>query len=1432
MPIPGVSSAAARRRAFRQISCSAIVVALFSTLMPLAVAEEPTPEPSPSVSEPQPAPSAEASPTPDALATTTPEPQPDPEVSPTPTGAPATDASLSTDSEPSTSTSTDSSDIQVDGPINCTGTGLPRQVGTVCELANGIIDTVELTCPPADCADDLTDQVNDAVDDAIARVCPYGLSDCAGELTDDADGYVLLVQDIAASAVETVRRAACGSASPTTCVDRAVTTVTIVVDNAVNAVMHLICESGNSTDCIMDVGNGVVETVNRLISTIENTACGGDDVVTCANEQVAYVQAVASGAVAAVQRAACGLAAATTCVNQKVEIITDLVDSATGIVFGVICPQTGSSPECIAEVGNGVLETVNRLISTIENTACGGDDVVTCANEQVAYVQATVAGAVVTIHRVACGSDPTTACVDQKVAIISALVDSAVDSVFEIVCPEYGNSTDCPMEINDRVMETVSHAVGTVTDAACDGTIRRSSGPQDCIEMVAGVERAVAELVFGTLCGHNNLTPECLEEVTTRLTDLARSTLDAVATLACDSETYSSGVEECTYMLAELQRDLQEILIDVICNDTGAIVPECFRELGLELQAIALSTINALGTIACDSETTSTGIEECMAMVAETERDVRELVFGTLCPVTGESPECVHEITSRVLTAVGDICSQIPVAPGGTTTGLPPAVSACVTKAIGVSELALRNVCGSSIPATCLDNVVLGLDETLLRTCSLLPVDTDGGSTTGLPPGVSACVLAALGVVQLAMETACGSSQTATCLDNVLASADETLQRSCGLIPVSTDGGETTGLPPGAGACALKVLGVVATAMETICASAAATTCVENAVKTVDATLQASCGVIPVATDSSTTTGLYPGVATCVLKVLGVVELAMTTACGSTSPATCLEDALGDIQAALAAACRGLPLEDGDATSEVSPALETCLIKVLGAVELVMTSVCSSTDAGTCVGNVLSTLESLVTEACSALVGTESTKCVEQFLALIPYLDGQDCDSLVAQECVASGLSQVEALVYQVCGLPLPSDSPLLDDSLEAPVGQECLDKAAGVVAYTVVVACGSSPSPGCFEEVLSLLEAACGQELLGCQDRFFGAIDPLADELMLPAVPLDVALDYCRHAAGLSTVIDAELLFGRGPLEFAPGGFYCTDSGEVNVATVGDWPADVRVTSEGLLSPGEVGDAVTSDPSTPEFQQPLLEPIGADSRRPADPDVFAYSAIVYLQNGCTGFLLGNNTVATAAHCVYDRDSERWKQSGDVFVQQDGEEQYGDLPKYSYRCEVSRRALDANYVLARHRHTRWPWDYAVMKIHSCGSNSSSVEKRVGGFGLYMSSENWYGATTRLSGYPGFNDVDRPPMMTEAKTQWWGDGKIEEDHPNGYLTYTTDTSGGQSGAPVYGKLPLCQCIVAIGVHGGPTSSYFDPENRGARIHSASFRFYVEWKRRES
>jgi V8-like Glu-specific endopeptidase len=169
-----------------------------------------------------------------------------------------------------------------------------------------------------------------------------------------------------------------------------------------------------------------------------------------------------------------------------------------------------------------------------------------------------------------------------------------------------------------------------------------------------------------------------------------------------------------------------------------------------------------------------------------------------------------------------------------------------------------------------------------------------------------------------------------------------------------------------------------------------------------------------------------------------------------------------------------------------------------------------------------------------------------------------------------------------------------------------------------------------------------------------------------------------------------------------------------------------------------------------------------------------------------TGWLVAPRTIITAGHCVYDaRQMGGWANKISIAPGRDAVDRpYGTLESTKFSTtDVWLQKQDP--------------DFDISAIHL----AEPIGDQVGWFQVAsLTDDQLRGYLVNVSGYPA--------QPGEGTQQWWAKNRIREVTPR-RIFYEVDTSGGQSGAPVYiieknGAPPMVVGIHAYGVGGTPQS----------------------------
>ncbi|MCA0176821.1 MAG: trypsin-like serine protease [Proteobacteria bacterium] len=237
--------------------------------------------------------------------------------------------------------------------------------------------------------------------------------------------------------------------------------------------------------------------------------------------------------------------------------------------------------------------------------------------------------------------------------------------------------------------------------------------------------------------------------------------------------------------------------------------------------------------------------------------------------------------------------------------------------------------------------------------------------------------------------------------------------------------------------------------------------------------------------------------------------------------------------------------------------------------------------------------------------------------------------------------------------------------------------------------------------------------------------------------------------------------------------------------------------------------------PAVPYYAKDAPAPetvLGADRRFRYSPkeSYFPYQSVgqlTFTQNGgsytCTGWLIGNNTVMTAGHCVHSGGSwGAWSSNVMFYPARNGKNNpFGGCSARTLYSQTGWTVLGSETS-----------DYGAVKLNCTVGNST------GWFGWYWTTASQAGVPILVLGYPG--DKQRG-------TAWGAAARIE--YSETYKTrYKADTAGGMSGGPVVQAdgSGICQgdCGIAVHAYGQDTLG----TNSATRITQTVSNFMLSWR----
>ena len=466
----------------------------------------------------------------------------------------------------------------------------------------------------------------------------------------------------------------------------------------------------------------------------------------------------------------------------------EFIGQLIGLLVGETEPCNGPLQNLLCPPPNPDLEGV---LDTVCNDGQGGTYGSEECRNQISNLSQQWIDAVV---RAACGDTQFDKCPQEKTDLVTGVVNNAINTAYEAACGDQNNETRCVQDYAAIAGQIAQNVIDTIVRTAC-GDTHFDECPQEKTDMVMGVVNNAIQTAYNIACGGSSSETDCAQDYAAIAGQIAQNVIDTIVRTACGDTHF----DECPQEKTDMVMGVVNGLVDTACNDDVA------------------------GTY---------GSAECVRMV---EVKVGE-VFRTLCPQSGQSPECISEVTNRVMSIINAACTDdAPQEQGALECvnfvietldrGLDGLCSApgtggaaqCLNSALRLIDQLARNVCPSSgatgaclseaiakagamVDAACSDQsapeqgatecpqMVLELLSPLIATtCRSIPV-SDGISVGGLPASLSECLAKATGIAALIVTSACGTLDPLICVDNLSNLISETLSSACGSATTSREG--------------------------------------------------------------------------------------------------------------------------------------------------------------------------------------------------------------------------------------------------------------------------------------------------------------------------------------------------------------------------------------------------------------------------------------------------------------------------------------------------------------------------------------------------------------------------------------------------------------------------------------------------------------------
>lgn len=209
----------------------------------------------------------------------------------------------------------------------------------------------------------------------------------------------------------------------------------------------------------------------------------------------------------------------------------------------------------------------------------------------------------------------------------------------------------------------------------------------------------------------------------------------------------------------------------------------------------------------------------------------------------------------------------------------------------------------------------------------------------------------------------------------------------------------------------------------------------------------------------------------------------------------------------------------------------------------------------------------------------------------------------------------------------------------------------------------------------------------------------------------------------------------------------------------------------------------------------------------------FEFTADPYTYIG-TGCLVTPYMVLTCAHNIYDHDSESYLEKMTVIPGLRQDYKNGPLTEPYESKDIVEFRIAPDYV----NEDSVVYEYGAVFLDEPFADINTYMP------VEFSSSLSIGDTVYIAGYPGVVKVGTNEEDTNASALWDASGPITDINPE-VIRYTTDTSEGDSGAPIRNKNSSIDPYRIIGIHSRSNSA--GTINSGARLGAHNQALISEW-----